>query len=87
MAGASFQRLGGKLSCIVCSVIPHDGDWFVEIGKASHGPYASNGIALRVAVSEARSLHQQGKESRISVQNIAGAISAEYCLCPDFKRS
>jgi hypothetical protein len=84
---ASFQGLGDDVPCTVCSVIPVDGDWLVEYGKTIHGPYLSNGIALRVAVSEAQALHRQGQRSRISVQDNAGAISAEYCLCADFKKA
>ena len=73
--------------CTVCSVIPVGSTWVAECGTTSHGPYLSNGIALRVAVSEAQALHRQGKRSRISVQNSAGDVSAEYCLCADFKRA
>jgi hypothetical protein len=75
------------MSCTACSVIPVDGDWFVECGKIMHGPYLSNGIALRIAVSEAQTLLRQGKQSRISVQDSAGAISAEYCLCANLKKA
>ena len=68
------------MSCVSCSVIPVDRNWFVEHGKTSHGPYMSNEIALRVATAEALSLHRQGQRSRISVHDSFGKVSAEYCL-------
>ena len=74
------------MSCIVCSVIPIDGNWIVESGTVRQGPYMSNGMALRVAATEALALHKLGQRSRISVQNSAGEISAEYCLCAILKR-
>ena len=73
------------MSCVACSVIPVDGNWFVEHGQTSHGPYISNEIALRIATSEALSLHRQGQRSKISVHDRHGKVSAEYCLCSNFK--
>jgi len=73
------------MSCHKCSVVAVGSTWFVEHGKTSRGPYMSNGMALRVAVSEALALRSQKKRSKISVQNSADEISAEYCLCADFK--
>jgi len=87
MAGASFQGLGNDVPCTVCSVVPVDTDWFVECRKTSHGPYLTNGIALRVAVSEAQAIYRQGNNSKISVQDRAGDVTAEYCFCANFKRS
>jgi hypothetical protein len=73
------------MTCNVYSVIPVDGDWFVECGKIRRGPYLSNGIALSVAVSEAQALCRDGKASKISVQDNRGTISVEYCLCANLK--
>jgi hypothetical protein len=74
-----------EMSCTACSVIPVDGNWLVECGKVSHGPYMSNGIAVRVAITEALALRRQAQPSKISIQDRTGRISAEYCLCADFK--
>jgi hypothetical protein len=73
--------------CTVCSVIPVDGNWIAKCGMVDHGPYMSNGMALRVATSEALELRRQGRRSRISVQNSAGEVIVEYCLCADFKKT
>jgi hypothetical protein len=61
--------------------------WIVQCGADSHGPYLSNGMALRVATAEALSLRRQGRRSKISVQNRAGETSVEYCLCDAFKKA
>jgi hypothetical protein len=73
------------MACTCCSVIPFDGSWIVECEKVIHGSYMSNGMALRVATSEALAIRRLGRRSRISVQNNAGDIIAEYCLCDDLK--
>ena len=75
------------MHCTVCSVIPHDGDWIAECGAVSHGPYMAKGIALHVATSEALALHRLGKPARVSVQDSAGEIEVEYCLCSDFQKT
>ena len=72
--------------CIACSVIPVDSEWVVECGTESHGPYMSNRMALRVAISEALELRRQGRRSRISVRNSAGGVKVEHCLCADYKK-
>jgi len=74
-----------EMSCTACSIIPVDGHWLVTCGKTSRGPYMSNGIAVRVAITEALAFHRQGQRSRVSIQDRTGRISAEYCLCADFK--
>jgi hypothetical protein len=71
------------MACACCSVIPIDVGWIVECEKATHGPYMSNGMALRVATAEALSIRRLGRRSRVSVQNNAGEIIAEYCLCDE----
>jgi hypothetical protein len=73
------------MHCTVCSVIPVDGNWFAKCGAANHGPYMSAGIAVRVATSAALEIRRQGRNSRISVQNAAGEVNVEYCLCGKFK--
>ena len=74
------------MSCTAYSVIPVDGDWFVECGKIRYGPYLSNGIALRVAVSGSQALCREGKPSKISVQDNGGTVRVEYCLCANFDK-
>jgi len=75
------------MHCTVCSVVPVDGNWFAKCGTVSHGPYMSAGIAVRIATSEALEIRRQGRRSRISVQNTAGEIEVEYCLCSKFKNA
>ncbi len=75
------------MSCTVCSVIPVDGTWVVEHGTTRHGPYMSDGIALQVAQGEALALCRKGLSAKISVEDGAGQISAEYCLCKAFNRA
>ena len=72
--------------CTVCSVIPVDGNWFVEQGSTRHGPYMSDAIALQVATGEALALRRKWLPTRVSIQDDTGRISAEYCLCKEFKR-
>ena len=39
------------MSCTACSVIQVDGNWVVECGKTRHGPYLSDGLAVRIAIA------------------------------------
>jgi hypothetical protein len=73
--------------CTACTVIPTADAWIVQCGAECHGPYLSNGMALRIATAQALSLRRQGRRSKISVQNRAGDTSVEYCLCDPFKKS
>lgn len=75
----------GHMPCTACSIIPVDGKWIVRCGEQNQGPYISEGMAQRVATTEALALHRDGKRSRISIEDEAGNIRAEYCLCTDFK--
>jgi hypothetical protein len=75
------------MHCTVCSVIPVDGNWFAKCGTVNQGPYLSAGIAVRIATSEALEMRRQGRRSRISVQNTAGDVEVEYCLCTRFKNA
>ncbi len=72
--------------CTACTVIPLADSWIVQCGADSHGPYLSNGMALRVATAEALSLRRQGRRSKISLQNRQGDTQVEYCLCEAFKK-
>jgi hypothetical protein len=72
--------------CIACTVVPTADSWIVQCGADSHGPYLSNGMALRVATTEALALRRQGLRAKISVQNRAGDTCAEYCLCETLKK-
>ena len=74
------------MECTVCSVISVKGSWFADCGTTRHGPYMSNGIALRVATGEALALYRKQLPARVSVQDDAGCVCAEYCLCTNFKR-
>ena len=76
-ADGSKKEEEARMFCTACTVIPT---------ADSHGPYLSNGMALRVATAEALALHRQGRRSKICVQNRDGDTQVEYCLCDAFKR-
>lgn len=78
---------GNDISCTVCSVIPLGGAWFVEHGSTRHGPYMADGIAIQVAIGEALMFRRKELAARVSVQDGSGRVSAEYCLCPHFKKA
>src|ERR1035438_8425790 len=54
--GLRFRRLGDRVPCIACSLLPKNGHWFVELEKIIHGPYLTEEIAFGVAASEAKRL-------------------------------
>lgn len=74
------------MSCIACTVTPMADNWIVQCGEDRHGPYLSNGMALRVATAEALSLRRQGRRSKISLRDRSGETTVEYCLCEAFKK-
>lgn len=49
------------------------------------GPYHSEAIAVRVAITEAVQFREQDQSARVSVQDRSGDVRAEYCLCKNFK--
>jgi hypothetical protein len=77
--------MSDQLSCTLCSIIPVGGNWIVRCGTVDHGPFMSKGIAVRLAFAEALAVCAKGQRSRVSIQDSAGAISAEHCLCADFQ--
>ena len=87
MLGPFFKGEIWGMSCNVFSVIARRGAWFVGNGSVYQGPYMSNGIAIQVATSEALALRRKQIPARVSVQDSADRICAEYCLCADFKRA
>ena len=80
-----FSRRGSSMSCTLYSIVPVDGKWIVQCGTDNRGPFMSKGIALRLAFAEASAVHAKGQRSRVSIQDGAGTISAEHCLCADFQ--
>ena len=78
--------MGRELICEVASVVPgRSSAWYVSCGKLRYGPYMSDDIALQVAVNEARSVSRNGGAAKVSVQDRAGEVRAEYCLCARFR--
>ena len=73
------------MECITYSVLPVENGWVIDQEDSRLGPYESEAIALRVAIAEAVQLREQGQPVRASVYDSSGNISAEYCLCKDFK--
>jgi hypothetical protein len=87
MLGLLFNGELWGMTCNVCSAIARRGAWFVENGSVYQGPYMSNGIAIQAATSEALALRRKQIPAKVSVQDSAGRIFAEYCLCADFKKA
>ena len=73
------------MECTVCSVISVKGSWFADCGTTRHGPYMSNGIALRVATGEALALYRKQLPARVSVQDDAGCVCAEWLCVPNIR--
>jgi hypothetical protein len=73
------------MSCIECSVIPAEGGWVIERQTVRLGPFASEAVAVHVALTGAVQLREQDRPARVSVHSRNGDISAEYCLCKNFK--
>jgi hypothetical protein len=85
--GWGFFKMGRELTCEVVSVVPgRSSAWYVECGKLRRGPYMSDDIALKVAINEARFVSRNGGAAKVSVQDRAGAVRAEYCLCARFSQ-
>lgn len=63
-----------------CIVRPTDKGWMVEYAKALHGPYYSMDIALRVATSQALTVHRKGRPAKVTVLDQSGNVKAEYPL-------
>ena len=57
----------------------------MERENARLGPYPSEAIAVRVAISGAVQCREQDQSARVSVYDRSGNVCAEYCLCKDFK--
>jgi hypothetical protein len=64
--------------------VPSGKGWLTQIGQAEKGPYLSREMAMRVALSEALGIRREGGRARLSVQNQAGDVQVERCLCAAF---
>ena len=73
------------MDCIVCTVISVNDRWYANCGTTRHGPYMSDGIATKVALSEALVFRRKQLPVRVSVQDGTGCVRAEFCLCANFK--
>ena len=73
------------MTCIEVSVLPSQRGWFVQQDRDRLGPYGNEYAALKVAVSEAAKLRDEGVPVRASVKDRVGNTTAEYCLCKQFK--
>jgi len=73
------------MPCTACTLIHVANGWIAECENVRQGPYLSKGVAFRIAAAEALALRRHGQRSRISVQDESGAVSAEFCLCDNFK--
>ena len=74
-----------EIDCIVCSVMSINGRWYADCRSTRHGPYMSDDIATRVALSEALVHRRKRLPVRVSVQDGTGCVRAEFCLCANFK--
>jgi len=63
-----------------CIVRPTDKGWMVEYARAQHGPYHSMDMALRVATSQALTMHKSGRPAKVTVLDRSGNVKAEYPL-------
>ncbi len=73
------------MSCTACTLKPVANGWVAACADTQQGPYLSKDMAFQVVASEALMLHRNGQRVRISVQNAAGEVYAEFCLCGQFK--
>jgi hypothetical protein len=73
------------MSCIACTLRPVANGWIAECGNTQQGPYLSKAVAFRIAATEALVLRRHGQRVRIAIQDESGAVSAEFCLCENFK--
>jgi hypothetical protein len=62
------------------------GGWIAKIGTREAGPYASQDLALRVAVAEAGQIRSVDRHICIVVQDASGDVSAARCTCYAFEQ-
>jgi hypothetical protein len=72
------------MSCTAVVVRPAHGGWVVEEGAQQSGPYFSNDMAMRIALTQVQNLARAGQPARLSVQNSDGEPQAEICRCRNF---
>lgn len=61
-----------------------NGGWTARLESRDAGPYLSQDLALRVAISDALRLRNTDQRVRVTVQDARGVVSAERCLCGQF---
>jgi hypothetical protein len=64
--------------------VPSGKGWLTQVGQAEQGPYLSRDMATRVALTEALEICREGGRARLSVQDEAGDVQVERCLCAEF---
>ena len=68
------------MDCKRCQVAHGAQGWTAQTEKGEAGPYATQDMAMRVAVSEVLRLRRAGRAARLPLRNARGDLR-DICLC------
>jgi len=75
------------MSCCACTVFPTSRqEWVAHLENGPVGPFMSQDLALKVAITEAMRLRRANRCARVVVRDGDGSVCAERCLCQEFGR-
>ncbi len=75
------------MGCSAVTVFPTSRqEWVAHLEAGPVGPFMSQDMALKAAITEAMRLRRSNRSARVVVRDWDGSVCAERCLCQEFGR-
>lgn len=64
-------------------VVNHQGQWKISLNGAHHGPYATQGAAIKAAIDAAHDTGRKGGDAQVLVQGANNQFRTEWTYGDD----